>query len=387
MKVVTPRVAHWVSELVRIPSVNPDQAGPRSGPPGERAIALALAEWFEALGGRGELHEVMDGRPNVYGCFPGNTGRLAVLDVHTDTVTVEHMTDDPFDGRIEDERVWGRGAVDSKASLGVILSLLERWQAEAKRPEPTLLVVGSISEEGGGMLGAVAFREWLEAHGLVPDQVVVSEPTSCCPIYGHKGGVGFRVTVHGHAVHSSVSHLGRNAIVAASRAVLALEDEHVRLQSLTPTTDVGNGAINVGLIQGGTGSNVVPATCSFTVGRRIVPGEEPEEVAAQVRAIIEGALHPCPATIEQLNPAVQAFYQSPDSELVHLLTQACDSQAMTAPYGTNALRYVGGVREMVVFGPGSIEQAHAAREWVTIDELERCARAFEAWLRPSASGE
>jgi acetylornithine deacetylase/succinyl-diaminopimelate desuccinylase-like protein len=305
-----------------------------------------------------------------------------VLDVHTDTVTVEHMTDDPFDGRVEDGRVWGRGAVDTKASLGVILSLLERWKAEELRPEPTLLVVGSISEEGGGMLGAVAFREWLEAHRFVPDQVVVSEPTSCCPIYGHKGGVGFVVTVHGLAVHSSVSHLGRNAIVAASRAVLALDAENARLQTQTPTTEMGNGSINVGLIDGGTGGNVVPASCSFTVGRRMVPGEQPDEVARRLRSIIEAALPPCTATFEQLTAGSQAFYQSPDSELVRLLAGACTTEPTTAPYGTNALRYIGAVKEMVVFGPGSIEQAHAAQEWVTIEQLECCERAFEAWLRP-----
>src|SRR5215210_944862 len=92
------RLAHWVGELVRIPSVNPAQAGPKAGVPGERALALALADRLGGLGGRVELEDVCDGRPNVYARFPGRSERLAVLDVHTDTVTVEHMTDDPFDG-------------------------------------------------------------------------------------------------------------------------------------------------------------------------------------------------------------------------------------------------------------------------------------------------
>jgi acetylornithine deacetylase/succinyl-diaminopimelate desuccinylase-like protein len=299
-----------------------------------------------------------------------------------DTVTVEHMTDDPFDGRVADDRVWGRGAVDAKASLGVIVTLLEHWRAEGRRPEPSLLVVGSIGEEAGGQPGATAFRAWADERGLRPDQLVVSEPTSCCPIYGHKGGVGFDVTVHGEAVHSSVPHLGRNAIVAASRAVLALEDEHERIQRLPPRTEVGNGSINVGLIAGGTGGNVVPDRCTFTVGRRTAPFEEPEAIAAELAALIEAAVPPCTVTLEPLS-CMGAFYQSPDSELVRLLTASCRSEAATAPYGTNALRYVGLAREMVVFGPGSIEQAHKATEWVDVAELVRSASGFEAWLRPS----
>ena len=124
-----------------------------AGTPGERAIALALAGWLEGFGAQVEVSDVADGRPNVYGLVPGRTERLVVLDVHTDTVSVEHMVEEPFDGRIEDGCVWGRGALDTKASLGVILTLLERWAAAGQRPEPNLLVVGSISEEGGGMLG------------------------------------------------------------------------------------------------------------------------------------------------------------------------------------------------------------------------------------------
>ena len=111
-----------------------------------------------AMEGMAHLDEVLDGRPNVYGWFPGRSDRLVVIDVHTDTVTVEHMTDPPFDGRIEDGHVWGRGALDTKASMGVIMALLEVWQAAGHRPDPNLLVVGSMSEESGGLLGAGRFR-------------------------------------------------------------------------------------------------------------------------------------------------------------------------------------------------------------------------------------
>jgi acetylornithine deacetylase/succinyl-diaminopimelate desuccinylase-like protein len=377
------RLAHWLASLVRIPSVNPLHAGPRAGVPGERAIASALAGWLEGLGARVEVQEVVDGRPNVYAFVAGRTERLVVLDVHTDTVSVEHMTDDPFDGRVEDGCVWGRGALDTKASLAVILALLERWAAAGLRPEPSLLVVGSISEEGGGMLGAIAFRQWAEAHHLRPDQLIVSEPTRCHPIYGHKGGVGFEVVVAGEAAHSSMPHLGRSAIVAAARAVLALEEEHERLQTLPAFTEVGVGSINVGLISGGTAGNIVPDHCTFTVGRRVCPGEDPEEVGRALRALIEAAVRPCSATLNQINPGAPGFYQSPDSPVVRVLAEASGFAPTVAPYGTNALRYVGFAKQLVVFGPGCIDDAHKARECVAISELELCAAAFEAWLQPA----
>jgi acetylornithine deacetylase/succinyl-diaminopimelate desuccinylase-like protein len=378
------RLAHWTSALVRIPSVNPMHAGPKAGTPGERAIALALAGWLEGFGARVEVSEVADGRPNVYGLVPGRTERLVVLDVHTDTVSVEHMVEEPFDGRIEDGCVWGRGALDTKASLGVILALLERWAAAGLRPEPSLLVVGTISEEGGGMLGAIGFREWGEDRGLRPEQIVVSEPTRCVPIYGHKGGAGYEVAVRGEAAHSSRPELGRSAIVAAAKAVLALQDEHDRLQTEEPLTEVGVGSINVGLINGGTAGNIVPDLCTFTVGRRVCPGEDAEAVAAALRRLIEEAVAPCPAIFTPIGTGVPSagFYQPPDAPVVRTLAEATGSAPAVAPYGTNALRYVGFAQELVVFGPGSIDDAHKATECVAISELERCAAAFEAWLRP-----
>lgn len=385
MTVPTDRLVHWVQQLVRIPSVNPMQTGPKAlaaGPIGERALALSVADSFAGLAGDVELQDIEGERPNVYGFFHGRTERLVVLDVHTDTVTVEHMTDPPFDGRVQDGKIWGRGSVDTKASLGVILALLESWRTNGLKPEPTLLVVGSVSEEQGGLIGAVGFRAWAEARGLSIDQLIVSEPTMGCPIYGHKGGVGFEVTVHGEAAHSAMPHLGRSAILAAARAILALEEEHQRLQSEPAPTEVGAGSINVGLINGGTGGNVVPDRCTFNLGRRVTPGEDPVAIAAALRELVAQAVAPCTVDMVQMNEGSSGFYQPPDSGLVQTLAAAAGTAATTAPYGTNAIKYPGLASELVVFGPGSIERAHKATEWVGIDELEQCARAFEAWLQP-----
>ncbi len=379
----TEHLASWVSRLVQIPSVNPLHAGPRSleaGALGETRLAEALAGFFKDLGADDvELVEVFEGRPNVYGIWEGTTDRWVVLDVHTDTVTIEHCLGDPFDGRVADGRVYGRGSVDTKASLGVMMAVLENARAEGRGPTPNLVVVGSISEEAGGLLGAVGFREWAEARGLRPNEVIVAEPTMCAPIYGHKGGVGFEVEVHGLAAHSSMPHLGRNAIYAAAKLILALEAENQRLQYGHAATAVGLGTLGVSIINGGTGGNIVPDRCVLNVGRRVVPGEDKDEVAAALVALIERAC-PLPVTVTQINTGSPAFYQSPDSPFVRQISAWAGTEPEVAPYGTNALRYDGFAEQMVVFGPGSIDNAHTAVEWVPLEQLERCEQVFRSWL-------
>ena len=131
----------------------------------------SVAGFFRDMGADTvELMEVTDGRPNVYGIWEGSSDRWVVLDVHTDTVTVEHCEGDPFDGRIADGRVYGRGAVDTKASLGVMLALLEAARTEGLRPVPNLVVVGSIFEEAAHVIvvNEAAREEFLEKYPSCP---------------------------------------------------------------------------------------------------------------------------------------------------------------------------------------------------------------------------
>ena len=377
-------LSSWVGRLVRIPSVNPLQGGT-----GERALAECLAAEFGRLGASEVvLDEVLDGRPNVYALFPGRTDRLVALDVHTDTVTVANMTDPPFDGRVEAGHVWGRGALDTKASLGVICALIETWNAAGLRPEPTLLVVGSISEEAGGLLGASRFRTWAEQRNLQIDQLIVSEPTELQPIHGHKGAVGIRITVLGESAHSATPERGKNAIFGAATLISALEAHHYELVGEPATTEVGTGTLLVAMINGGIAGNVVPDRCVLTVGRRIAPGEDVQTVYDGIVALARDAC-PLPIDIEPIFitpeglPGSPAFYQVPDSSLVRTLAASAGTTPATAPFGTNALRYDGFAREKVIFGPGDIEDAHRPTESVAIADLRRTADAFTAWLRPA----
>ena len=375
----TERVVDWLSQMVQIPSVNPVQQGPRAGVPGEKAMAEFLAARFREMGGEVEMEDVLPERPNVYGIWRGQTDRWVALDVHTDTVSVEQMTDDPFDGRVEDGRVWGRGAVDTKASLALILTLLEDLKKAGERPAPNLIVVATVSEESGGE-GAKAFGEWVQRKGFQLDQLMVAEPTLCVPVHGHKGILAMEFVVRGKTAHSAKPHLGQNAITAAAHLIVALEQEHERLQRVPATTKLGAATLTVSIIQGGKGHNVVPDECHVSAGKRMVPGEDPEQDLAYFAAL---ATNSCPLPVEmKTRIGLGAFYQAADSPWIQQLAEWSRQTPSVVPYGTNALSYGDNVAdEIVIFGPGSIDQAHGEVEWVEIAQLEKAMNVYEKWLK------
>ncbi|MCV7225255.1 M20 family metallopeptidase [Mycolicibacterium komossense] len=385
--------AHSVAELVRIPSVNPLHGGPIAaahGPIGEGALALRLAQRLRGCGAAEVISDdVFEGRPNVYGYFPGHTDRVVAIDVHTDTVSVEHMTDPPFDGRIEAGSVWGRGALDNKATLGVLLSLLESWHRQGLRPHPSLLVVGTVSEEAGGLAGATRFRRWVTERDIRIHQLLVAEPTDFHPVHGLRGLVLLSITTFGKSAHAATPHLGRNAIETMAPVIAAFTAEQQRLHTLGPMTALGAGCVSVTQVTGGTGSNVVPDRCSITVGRRLVVDENPHSVVAQLSAIARQA---CRGECEVVSllppndegtPGTRAFYQDPSSELVRFLAAACGTTPNVAPFGANALRYNGLADEIALFGPGSIAEAHQATEKIAVDDLIRLGSVLQTWLSPS----
>ncbi len=375
-------MAKLLQEIVRIPSVNPLQAGPKSGDGGETALAEWMAGRTADLGAKITFDEALPGRPNVYARFEGSTDRAIAIDIHLDTVGVEHMTDDPFDGRIEDDRVYGRGSVDTKATLAVLLKVLDEFRQAGEKPKPTVHLVGTISEEMGGLIGARRYAEWLGETGTTLDQIIVAEPTLCAPVFGHKGGVGLQIVVNGVAAHSSKPHLGRNAISGAARIIAALEVEQTRLDALTPLTDVGNGTVSVTTISGGLAQNIVPDRCQLYAGRRIAPGEDPDEIYEQLARIVQDAAQPCEVDIElSYGRGSAAFYQDPTSSLVQGLAKLAGTVPETATYGSNALKYRGIANEIVIFGPGSIDQAHKAVEWIDVAELTKAADVYRQLLR------
>jgi acetylornithine deacetylase/succinyl-diaminopimelate desuccinylase-like protein len=378
--------AEILVELIGINSVNPMQAGPRSGPGGEQELAHWLAERLGALGAEVVLDEVEPGRPNVYARFGTGDRPAVAVDVHLDTVGVEHMTDDPFTGRIADGRVYGRGAVDTKGTLAVLLPLLAGLAGGGPGSATDLYVVGSVGEEAGGLPGANRFCQWAVEQELRFRQLIVAEPTLCAPVHGHKGGVGLEITVRGEAAHSSKPELGQNAMGAAPRNGDAFARHHNALTARPAITTVGPATLSVTEISGGLARNIIPDECRVYAGRRIAPGEDPEAVFVELSDLAREAASPLEITVAMSNGRCSAaFYQDPGSPLITELSDLAGESPTTATYGSNALAYREMADEIVVFGPGSIDQAHKAVEWVALSELDRAAQIYQRWLQLDAA--
>lgn len=343
--------------------------------PGEGALAAAVATWFGALGGEVTVEEVLPGRSSVYGIWRGRGNRWRGIDVHLDTVSVEDMVGDPFSGDHRDGRVYGRGAVDTKASLAVALALVEELGASGATL-PDNLVIGATIDEEVGARGAPAFAAWAIQRGIIFDELVVAEPTGCIPVHGNRGVVRLEFSIAGVAAHSSQPEQGRNAIAAAAHLALAFEQEHHRLQQITSAA-LGAPTLTVTLITGGSGLNVVPAGCQMSIDRRVVDGEDPIIVRDGLLALAANAC-PLPFTAQTL-VARAAFWQEPTDPWVVQLGAWAGQPSAVAGFGTNAWAYPEAARACVVLGPGSIAQAHGAEEWVTEAELERLATIYRRW--------
>src|SRR5262249_37733369 len=157
-------------------------------------------------------------------------------------------------------------------TLAVVLALLEELHQKRQKLKANLLVAATADEENSAQ-GAPAFAQWLRDRGVVLDQLAVAEPTLCVPVYAHNGSGRLIYHIEGQASPSSQPHLGKNAITAAAHLVLAIEEEHQRLQSLPPKTALGTPVLTTTLIQGGRGISVVPDTCTVTIDRRVVADE------------------------------------------------------------------------------------------------------------------
>ncbi len=370
-------VVSWLQRLVQIPSVTPNHAGPKALTPGEGAMITYLARAFQDLQADEIIYDpVWPQRDNLYGIWYGtNPKQIMVLDVHVDTVGVEQMTIDPFAAEVRDGRVYGRGAVDTKASLAIALALIEAQQASGQAFGPTIVLAATVDEEEEGG-GALALAKWLRQRGWRPQQMIVAEPTMCTPVYGHKGLVRMFVTVHGQAAHTAQPHLGQNAITAMADVIKALAGEHERLQTMAPAR-LGHGTLTVSLIEGGRGLNIVPDQCRIGIDRRVVDGEDCAVITRQLQELCRTASG-LPVTFEPVIDA-QAFFQDPDHAMVQAIEQFHAVEATIAPYGTNAYAYDQLAECCVVYGPGSIDQAHTADEWIAIEQLDQALAWYQRW--------
>ncbi len=356
-------VEETLARLVAYPTVS-DQ--PVTG------IAAYLADRADALGMRVErLGSAHPGKCNVV-CSVGPQGTDGlVLSGHMDVVPVEGQpwSSDPFALTRRGERLHGRGACDMKAFLAATLEGLARL--DLRRLQRELVLVWTYDEEVG-CLGSRALVEQLAGRPL-PSLALIGEPTSFEILRMHPGHAAARITCAGRAAHSSKPDLGSNAIRLAARVLDALERlaedwrRDVRFAEVLERPFV---VMNVARIHGGSAINIVPDRCVIDVGFRPLPGMSPE---ALFEALSERACGVDPASVTaELLRVTPAMLTPEGTRLEELLRPHARSQALGAASfatdGGNLERL--GMRTLV-FGPGSIDVAHQADEYVPVDELHR----------------
>jgi acetylornithine deacetylase len=377
-----------LKELVAIPSVNPmgrDVAGPEFF---ETRVSDWLVDFFRRLDVPHRRIEVTPGRANIVARVghPSATGTI-LLDAHQDTVPVEGMTIDPFQPQVRDGRLYARGSCDVKGGLAAMLAAFAQLSRRPTSATANVVMSCTCDEEFTASGARHLANLWSGGGGdpllTRPDICIVAEPTDLNVIVAHRGAIRWKLRTTGRACHSSRPHDGVNAIYKMAEVLVALERYAEELPRMAPTHPLcGTATISVGRITGGISVNTVPDECLIEIDRRVIPGEDPADVIPHVTNYLRDRLD---VDFEMLPPWIDGATLSDknngvwaDRLLRHIAAVVGPREKLGAWYGTNASRFAAVGVPAVVFGPGSISQAHTADEWI---EVEQVRQATEIILR------
>lgn len=371
-------VVRTLADLVRINSVNPAYDDGVS----ELAVVQYVQDFFKPLGLEMWRQEVFPGRPNLIVRLPGkDPSRRVVLEAHTDTVSVTGMTIEPFEPTINNGCLYGRGSCDTKAGLAGMMHAVASLCQQSISP-PCEIWLAAAADEEYSYRGVVKLCE-----GLTGDAAIVAEPTDLRMVVASKGVIRWRIRVQGRAAHSSKPHLGINAIVHMSRLVLAIEEHHQKLAAHSHPL-LGSATGNVGVIRGGVQVNFVPDECVIEIDRRLLPGEEVPVVLAGYQTVIDRMSQQesdFAATMETpmlTDHPLDTPIDSPPALVASdiLRSMGLCGDAYGVPFGSDASKLSQQGLPSLVFGPGSIDRAHAAVEYVEIDQVDQAFEFYREFI-------
>jgi acetylornithine deacetylase len=343
---------------------------------------------------------VAPGRDNIVARLDGDPpaaqgGSILMFEAHQDTVPVEGMTIDPWEPEIRQGRVFGRGACDIKGGMACMLAALARLVDERPPGMATVVMACTVDEEYGFTGARQVGRLWAQDRDFLPrapDAVVVAEPTELDVVVTHKGVVRWRCHTRGRAAHSSQPHAGHNAIYDMARVVTLLERYACDLVA-TRAEDrlLGRPSLSVGLIQGGISVNVIPDHCSIEIDRRTLPGEDERAAWQQAMDAVAEELPPeVRLEIDQPHQVIAALQHDRNQQLAQRVSRAAraaggSGRSIGVPYGTDAPAFASAGIPTVVFGPGSIAQAHTVDEWIEIHQLQAAVESYYRLALPDES--
>ena len=337
------------------------------------------------------------GKANLWATIGPDVAGGVVLSGHTDVVPVDGQkwTSDPFAVARRDGRLYGRGTCDMKGFVATALALVPEM-AKAGLKVPIHLAL-SYDEEVG-CLGVRGIIQDVTGNLPRPRAVIVGEPTSMQLIGGNKGTRVYHTDITGVPAHSSQPALGASAIDAAARLVGVLGElgrEFAADADPLSAFDPPCSTFNVGVIHGGTAHNIVAETCHLTWSVRLVPTDDADAIEARIRRFCDDELEPAlkaaaphagVVTVRVTDvPGLQPDETSAAEALVRHLT-GLNASGVVA-YGAEAGLFQQAGIPAVIFGPGSIDQAHKADEFVDVSQIDECGAFVEKlidWARTAA---
>ena len=321
-------------------------------------------------------------KTNLFASIGPDVEGGVILSGHTDVVPVDGQpwTSDPWTlTRRDDGRLYGRGTCDMKGFVALALAAIPEFKA-ARLATPIHLAF-SYDEEVG-CLGAPDLIKAIAAQVPAPRAVIVGEPTDMEAVSGHKGIASFKVTVMGHEAHSSLTHLG----VSANMAAIKLMGSLVALsERLARDADPASGflpkgaSLTIGLINGGTAVNILARQCVFYFDLRTPPGLDPLEILAPFRAEVAAMDAELKARAEEAGASIEMRAITPalapedngEAEAFARRLAGDNGPARVVSYGAEAGQFQHAGFSTVLCGPGSIEQAHQPDEYLEVSQFER----------------
>jgi acetylornithine deacetylase len=306
-----------------------------------------------------------------------------VLSGHTDIVPVDDQVwaSDPFKLARRDGKIFGRGVCDMKGFLAIATAFAPQ---ALKRDLKTPLHLAMSFDEEVGCLGVPLLIDDVVRRGPMPRACIVGEPSEMKVIRAHKGKIGGHVRITGLPAHSGVAHQGVNAVEAAGEAIAFFKRIQRRLRDEGPhNADFEAPAyttIQCCMVNGGTAVNIVAGHCTFDFDIRFLPGENPDDYVDECKAFVARHVEPEMKAVSpntgfawEKVPGAAALNTAADAEITRLAQKLSGISGSTCVgFGTEAGHFQEAGMATIICGPGSIDQAHKADEFITLDQVARC---------------
>jgi succinyl-diaminopimelate desuccinylase len=382
----------FLQELVRVPT---------DTPPGDNAPhAGRTAQLLAGFGLQAEQHPVpaeevraagMASITNLIVRRRWGDGPTIALNAHGDVVPPgEGWTHDPYGGEIEDGRIYGRAAAVSKSDFATYTFALRALESLDAALKGGVELHFTYDEEFGGELGP----GWLLRHGLTRPDLLIAAGFSYEVITAHNGCLQLEVTVHGKMAHAAIPHTGVDALQGAVKILQALYACNARYRQVTSSVaGITHPYLNVGRIEGGTNTNVVPGKVVFKLDRRMIPEEDPVQVEADVRGEIERAAAAMPGINVEIRRLLLANSMKPlpgNEPLVEAIQRhgrvvfGQDIPAMGTPLYTDVRLYAQAGIPGVIYGAGprTVLESNAKRadERLELEDLRRATKVIARTL-------